>query len=158
MRLKKADLLKTIDGKSFLDEFLSIITEGDLEKDSYPEITFIESSKRFWIGEIEGFNRYNIYNACIGSCIDFENISSIQIEASSDTKDNIMDFEKSMQCLELLKRYFLKPSEKEEKFDALLNACKEVVKGYTQDGFEQMGARDNVFYNECKKAVEYANK
>lgn len=158
MKLKKSDLLKTIDDKTFIDEFLSIIVGGDIDKDNSHEITFIENSKRFYIGEVEGFNKYNIYHVYIGNNIDFENISSIHIEASSDTKDNIMDFSKSMKCLELLKKYFLKQSEVEEKFNILLEACKEVVKGYTNDGFEQMNERDYVFYNECKKAIENASK
>lgn len=36
----------------------------------------------------------------------------------------------------------------------LLEACKEVVKGYEGDGMENMHARDEVFYRECKQAVE----
>lgn len=107
MKLSKNDLLKTIDGKSFINEFLSIITEWDIKQNSIYEITFIKRLEQFYISGVKSYSPYNSYTACIGSNIDFENISSIKIEASSDTQDNIMDFEKSMLCLQLLQKYFL---------------------------------------------------
>lgn len=39
------------------------------------------------------------------------------------------------------------------RFQLLTDACREVVKGYEGDGFEQMRTRDVVFYESCKLAL-----
>ena len=38
---------------------------------------------------------------------------------------------------------------------ALIVACKTVVDGYEGDGMENMKNRDDVFYRECKSALEH---
>jgi len=37
--------------------------------------------------------------------------------------------------------------------EKLRNGCKVVVDGYESDGMENMGTRDEVFYEQCKKAL-----
>ena len=39
------------------------------------------------------------------------------------------------------------------RFAEMEKALIEVVKGYEQDGLKQMGQRDKVFYDVCKKAI-----
>jgi hypothetical protein len=38
---------------------------------------------------------------------------------------------------------------------ALIEGCKTVVDGYEGDGMENMGNRDEVFYEWCKRALEH---
>ncbi len=48
----------------------------------------------------------------------------------------------------------LTPSQLLGQRDKLLEACKTVVRGYEDDGMENMGIRDEVFYENCKAAIK----
>ena len=89
------------------------------------------------------------------------------LEKVDGMTDGLFDAKEKSKRERILERHI--PAQPNNDYDLLLGelilrfvemekACKEVVKGYEQDGMEQMRERDKVFYDVCKKAISNNSK